>query len=850
MTTYVIVGGVAGGATAAARLRRRDEQAEIIVFERGPYVSFANCGLPYHIGGTIAERDALLVSTPEKLRGEFAIDVRILQEVMHIDREAHEVEVRDLRTGQIYRQHYDKLILSPGAKPLVPPIPGVDLDGVYTLRTIPDMDAIEAHLERSDTREAVVVGGGFIGLEMAENLMQRGVQVTLVEMMNQVMTALDPDMAAFLHRHLRDKGVRLGLGDALAEIQRTAEGRLRVVLASGKAIEADMVMLALGVRPESDLAREADLELGPKGHIVVNEHMQTSDPDIYAVGDAIQVRNPVTGLPTAIPLAGPANRQARIAADHITGLDSHYKGTVGTAIVKVFDLVAAVVGMNSYALKQAGIPFETSTTHSSDHVGYYPGATRQSIKLLYGLDGKLLGAQVVGQNAVDRTIDVLAVALQAGMTVFDLEHLELAYAPPFGAAKDPVNIAGFVAANSLRGDTELAYWDEIAEIDPEKVGILDVRTEAEWQAGRLPGAVHIPNTELRERLHELDPHKEWIVYCGVGRRAYVMERMLRQHGFRVRNLTGGITTYAVAAEEQSNLNADEPDGHSTKRRGNGQDRQGGPSPAQEEAAGLAQGRPVGSSAPQASTLTADVAVDVRLDACGLQCPGPIMAVYKQMQAMEPGRVVEVVATDPGFARDVSAWAERTGNTLLKVSRNNGTVHAFLRKGETAPQRTLAETASATNAKTLVVFSADLDRALAAFVIANGAAAMGQKVTMFFTFWGLNILRRRDGRAKGKSLIESMFGAMMPKGVDKLKLSQLNMGGLGTTIMKRVMKAKNIDSLERMIGTARENGVRLIACQMSMDMMGIKPEELIDGVEIGGVATYINETDKANASLFI
>jgi NADPH-dependent 2,4-dienoyl-CoA reductase/sulfur reductase-like enzyme/rhodanese-related sulfurtransferase len=554
MPTYVIVGGVAGGATAAARLRRMDEKANIIVLERGKYVSFANCGLPYHIGGAIPKRDALFVSSPEKLRAEFAIDVRTSAEVTRVDRQAKMVEVRNVDTGETYRLAYGKLILSPGARPFVPGIPGADLPGVYTLRDVPSMDAIKAQVDAGHVKNAVVVGGGFIGLEMAENLAQRGVMVTVSEMMEQVMVALDYDMAALLHRHLREKGVRLALGDGLKAIEASSDKRLKAVLASGSALETDMVILSIGVRPENDLAKGAGLELGPQGHIVVNDYLQTSDPDIYAVGDAIQVRNPVTGALTAIPLAGPANRQARIAADNILGRKVTYPGTQGTSIVKVFDMTAATTGSNSNALQKQGLAFLASITHSQDHVTYYPGATPQAIKLLYApSDGKLLGAQVVGYNAVDRTIDVLAVALRAGMTVYDLEQLELAYAPPYGAAKDPVNVAGYVAANRLRGDTKLVEVRDILDLDTEKYGLLDVRTEAEWNLGHIPGAVHIPNTQLRKRLGELSKDKEWIVYCGVGRRAYVMERMLKQNGFRVANLTGGWTTYSVVTEKQSNL---------------------------------------------------------------------------------------------------------------------------------------------------------------------------------------------------------------------------------------------------------------------------------------------------------
>lgn len=821
MKTYVIIGGVAGGATAATRLRRRDETAHIIILERGEFVSYANCGLPYRIGGIIEERDRLLMTTPEDLKAEFNLDVRTRHEALAIDREHKTVLVRNLNDGSTYTLPYDKLILSPGAMPIVPPIPGADLPGVWTLRTIPDAEAISAYIAEHKVREALIVGGGFIGLEMAENLAARGLQVSLVEMLPQVLSSLDFEMAALVHRELRERGVRLGLGKALQAISQTPEGRLEVALSSGERVETDLVILAIGVRPESRLAREAGLEIGPRGHIVVNEFMQTSDPDIYAVGDAIQVRHPITGALTAIPLAGPASRQARIAASHITGQAIPYRGPLGTAIVKVFGLTAACTGANAFTLRQAGIPHLSTITHTNDHASYYPGAMRQTIKLLYAPEnGRLLGAQVVGRNAVDRTINTLATAIQAGMTVYDLEHLELAYSPQYGAARDAVNIAGYAAANRLRGDTDYVEWTDIARIDPARTGLLDVRTQPEWDLGHIPGAVHIPERELRGRLEELSPEKEWIVYCAVGRRAYGAERILQQHGYRVKNLSGGYDTWAAATEKQDNWET---------------------WAAPTEAPGL----PL---PPVKEALTMTQAT-VTLNACGLQCPGPIMAVYKKMQDLAPGDILEVTATDPGFRRDVAAWCERTGNTLVSLEERDGKIHALLRKG-TQPALRVSPEGTLPHDKTIIVFSADLDRALAAFVIANGAAAMGQKVTMFFTFWGLNILRRRDPKPVKKNLVEKMFALMLPKGPDALKLSKLNMGGLGTAMMKAVMKAKNIDPLPAMIRSAQEAGVRLIACQMSMDMMGIKPEELMDGVEVGGVATYINEADKGNISLFI
>ena len=821
MKTYVIVGGVAGGATAAARLRRRDEQANIVLIERGPYVSFANCGLPYHIGGVIADRQKLLVSTPEELEAEFAIDVRTGHEVLRIAPAEHEVIVRALASGEEYALRYDKLVLSPGASPLVPPVPGADLPNVFTLRTIPDMDTIKAYVSETGAASAVVIGGGFIGLEMAENLHQIGVSVNVVEMLPQVLAPMDPDIAAAVHRELRQRGVGLVLGDGVRGLVALAGGGLEVTLASGTTLRADLAIMAVGVKPESGLARAAGLELGPRGHIVVNEFMQTSDPDIYAVGDAIQVLDPVTNQPTAIPLAGPANRQARIAASHITGQELPYKGTYGTAIVKVFDLVAASTGANSRRLSQAGIAFHTVTTHSYDHVGYYPGATMQTIKLLYApADGKLLGAQVVGYHAVDRSIDVLATALMAGMTVYDIEELELAYAPPFGAAKDPVNIAAFAATNELRGDVAIATWDEVASRDPDKVGLLDVRSAVEWGLGHIEGAMWIPVEELRGRLDELDRSKEWIVYCARGRRSYGATRILRQNGYTARNLTGGWTTYGQASESQ----------------------------AQPLITKTATVRT--EEAPQPMLDLNLIKTDVSVDATGLQCPGPIMMLFRKMQEMQEGQTVRVSATDPGFRRDVGVWAEHTGNSLLALEQEGGVITAVLSKGGPLPQLQAQPMAVANRAKTMIVFSADLDKALAAFIIANGAAAMGQKVTMFFTFWGLNILRKDLAPPVKKSLIERMFGLMMPKGANAMRLSKLNMGGLGTAMMKGVMKRKNIDSLPTLIDAALGAGVNLIACQMTMDMMGIQFEELFDGVTMGGVATMIGETDKGNATWFI
>lgn len=549
----LIIGGVAGGASAAARARRLNEQAEIIVVERGPDVSFANCGLPYHLGGEITERGKLLLQSPESLRKRFNIDVRILTEATRIDPQKREVELRDVRSGEVSTESYDELILSMGAAPLRPPIAGIDRPGNFTLRNVSDVDRIGAWIDEHDARKAVVVGGGYIGLEMAEQLKRRGLEVVIAEALPQVMAPLDEEMAAWLHEELRQNGIKLHLGDAVQAFEAPAAGEEAkasvVVLKSGARLAGDVVILGLGVRPEVDLARQAGLEIGKRGGIRVDSHMRTSAPHIYAVGDAVEVRDPLTGEWTLIPLAGPANRQGRIAADNIFGRDSQYKGTWGTAILRLFRLSAAVTGANERTLRRAGIPYEVVHLHPASHAGYYPGAKPIALKLLFSpTDGKLLGAQAVGEEGVDKRIDVLATALQAQMTVWDLAELELAYAPPFGSAKDPVNLAGMVACNVLTGDVQVVQWYEVEQLDPERTLVLDVREPAERRAGYIPGSLHIPLGELRERFHELPRDKEIVVHCHSGQRSYYASRILAQNGFRVRNLTGSWRTWKAAAQ--------------------------------------------------------------------------------------------------------------------------------------------------------------------------------------------------------------------------------------------------------------------------------------------------------------
>lgn len=545
----VIVGGVAGGASAAARARRLSEHAQIVLLERGPDVSFANCGLPYYVGGEIADRGKLLVTTPERLRSRFAIDVRTRSSVESIDRRAKTVRVRDLETGREYDEPYDKLILSPGAAPLRPPLTGIDLPGVHTLRNLQDVDRIKAAVD-SGIRTAVVIGAGFIGLELAESLVHRGVETTVVELQDQVLPPLDREMTTPIARQLTSHGVKLLLGQSAEAFESTAKG-LDVVLKSGERLSAELVILGIGVRPESGLASAAGLEVNPRGGIRVDEHLRTSDPDIYAVGDAIEVRDFVLASPAQIPLAGPANRQGRLAADHIFGHETRYRGTQGTAIVRVFDLTAAATGASEKSLRRAGLPFRKVYVHPAQHAGYFPGARPMTLKLLFHPEtGRLLGAQAVAFDGVDKRIDVLAMALQAGLTVFDLEESELAYAPPYGSAKDPVNMLGFVAAGLIRGDHPQVDVETLLDApDDRRPFLLDVRAPDEFAAGYIPGAVNIPVDDLRQRLDEIPRDREIAAYCKVGLRGYLATRILLQSGFRAVNIGGGFDTYRLHRPE-------------------------------------------------------------------------------------------------------------------------------------------------------------------------------------------------------------------------------------------------------------------------------------------------------------
>lgn len=543
MKKIVIVGGVAGGATAAARLRRLSEQYEIVMFERGEYISFANCGLPYYIGEVITDRKKLLVQTVEGMSKRFRLDIRNFSEVTAIHRDRKTVSVKNVQTGEEYEETYDILLLSPGAKPIVPPIPGIEeAEALFTLRNVPDTDKIKAYVDEQKPKHAVVIGGGFIGIEMAENLVERGMNVTLIERSNQVMAPIDYEMATIVHTHMQEHGVQLILEDGVQAFEHN--GR-RIVLTSGQVLETDMIILAIGVQPESQLAKEAGLELGIRGTIKVNEHLQTSDPNIYAIGDAIEVKNYIHGFETFVPLAWPANRQGRLVADHIHGIDAKYNGTLGTAIAKVFDLTVAATGNNEKTLKQLGIPYEVVHIHPMSHASYYPNAQQMTLKLIFDKEtGNIYGAQAVGKDGVDKRIDVIATAIKGGLTVRELPDLELAYAPPFSSAKDPVNMAGYVASNIIDGMAETVQWYEIDDIVANGGFLIDVRTPGEVARGAIRGSINIPLDELRERLSELPKNKTIYVTCQVGLRGYLATRILQENGFAAKNLDGGYKLYA------------------------------------------------------------------------------------------------------------------------------------------------------------------------------------------------------------------------------------------------------------------------------------------------------------------
>ena len=809
MKKVLIVGGVAGGASTATRLRRLDENLEIVIFEKGEYVSFANCGLPYYIGDIIQNRESLLVQTPESLKARFNLDVRVNSEVVGVNGKDKKVKVKT-KNGEKYEENFDFLVLAPGAKPLFPSIKGIENKKIFTLRNINDMDKIKAEIKNNGVKKTVVVGGGYVGIETAENLKHLGIDTTLVEAAPHILAPFDSEISNILEYELVNNGIELMTSEKVVEFQENGN-EIIIKLESGKSVTTDMVILSIGVSPDTKFLEGSGINLGERGHILVNENLETNIDGVYALGDSILVKNYITNQDVAIPLAGPANRQGRIVAGNIVGRNEKYKGSLGTAIIKIFELTGASTGLNERSLKQLNITYEKIYLHPNNHAAYYPGASPISIKALYNKENKqILGAQAVGISGVDKFIDVMATSIKFKATIDDLAELELAYAPPFLSAKSPANMVGFIGQNIEDDLLEQVFMEDLKKYDEKKTIILDIREELELIGGKFDNSINIPLSELRKRYTELPKNKEIWTYCAVGLRGYIATRFLSQKGYRVKNLAGGIKS-----EEKVIVNT------------------------QKESSLTKEGN---------SNIEKE---EDYLDLSGLSCPGPLVKIKEKIDKLGENEKLKVKVSDLGFYNDIQAWSKVTKNSLLSLDKKDGLTYATLQKGQTSKviEKNQENVIIEDNSNmTMVVFSGDLDKAIAAFIIANGALTMGKKVTMFFTFWGLSILKKKN--LSKKSFIEKMFAIMLPKNSQDLPVSKMNFFGIGAKMIRSVMKKKNIMSLEELMKKAKEAGVNITACTMSMDVMGISKEELIDGINYGGVGQYLGETEKSNNNLFI
>jgi len=810
MKKVLIVGGVAGGASTATRLRRLDENLEIVIFEKGEYVSFANCGLPYYIGDIIQNRESLLVQTPESLKARFNLDVRVNSEVVGVNGKDKKVKVKT-KNGEEYEEIFDFLVLAPGAKPIFPAIKGIENKKIFTLRNINDMDKIKAEIKNYNVKKATVIGGGYVGIETAENLKHLGIDTTLIEAAPHILAPFDSEISNILEYELVNNGINLMISEKVVEFQEDGN-EIIIKLESGKIVTTDMLILSIGVSPDTKFLQNSGINLGERGHILVNEKLETNIDGIYALGDSIIVKNYITNQDVAIPLAGPANRQGRIVAGNIVGRNEKYKGSLGTAIIKIFELTGASTGLNERSLKQLNIPYEKVYLHPNNHAAYYPGATAISIKALYNKEnGQILGAQAVGISGVDKFIDVIATSIKFKATIDDLTELELAYAPPFLSAKSPANMLGFIGQNIEDNLLGQVFMEDLENYNEKETIILDVREELELISGKLNDSINIPLSELRKRYTELPKDKEIWTYCAVGLRGYIASRFLTQKGYKVKNLAGGIKIEEkelIKTQEETFSNKENSDYNVDKE-------------------------------------------DEYLDLSGLSCPGPLVKIKEKIDKLQESEKLKVKVSDPGFYNDIQAWSKVTKNSLLSLDKKDGLTYATLQKGQTSKvvvkeqENIIIEDNSN---MTMVVFSGDLDKAIAAFIIANGALTMGKKVTMFFTFWGLSILKKKN-LAK-KSFIEKMFAMMLPKNSQDLPVSKMNFFGIGAKMIRSAMKKKNIMSLEELMKKAKDSGVNITACTMSMDVMGISKEELIDGINYGGVGQYLGETEKSNNNLFI
>ncbi|WP_338993221.1 CoA-disulfide reductase [Fusobacterium vincentii] len=810
MKKVLIVGGVAGGASTAARLRRLDENLEIVIFEKGGYVSFANCGLPYHIGGVIQNRESLLIQTPESLKARFNLDVRVNSEVVGVNEKDKKVKVKT-KNGEEYEENFDFLVLAPGAKSILPVVKGIENKKIFTLRNINDMDKVKAEIKNHNVKKVTVVGGGYVGIETAENLKHLGIDTTLIEAVPHILASFDSEISNILEYELINNGINLLTSEKVIEFQEDKD-EVIIKLESGKSVAADMVILSIGVNPDTKFLQNSGINLGERGHILVNEKLETNIDGIYALGDSIIVKNYITNQDVAIPLAGPANRQGRIVAGNIVGRNEKYKGSLGTAIIKIFELTGASTGLNERSLKQLNIPYEKVYLHPNNHATYYPGATAISIKALYNKENRqILGAQAVGISGVDKFIDVIAISIKFKATIDDLTELELAYAPPFLSAKSPANMLGFIGQNIEDNLLEQVFMKDLENYNEKETIILDVREKLELISGKLNDSINIPLSELRKRYTELPKDKEIWTYCAVGLRGYIASRFLTQKGYKVKNLAGGIKIEEkelIKTQEETFSNKENSDYNVDKE-------------------------------------------DEYLDLSGLSCPGPLVKIKEKIDKLQGSEKLKVKVSDPGFYNDIQAWSKVTKNSLLSLDKKDGLTYATLQKGQASKvvvkeqENVIIEDNSN---MTMVVFSGDLDKAIAAFIIANGALTMGKKVTLFFTFWGLSILKKKN-LAK-KSFIEKMFAMMLPKNSQDLPVSKMNFFGIGAKMIRSVMKKKNIMSLEELMKKAKDLGVNITACTMSMDVMGISKEELIDGINYGGVGQYLGEAEKSNNNLFI
>lgn len=802
----IIVGGGAAGASCAARLRRLDEKAEICILEASGEISIANCGLPYYCSEVIACRDEMLVSNPTVFKNLLNVEVRLFSKVTSINRKEKTVKVNDKEELK-----YDKLVLATGSQPIKPAsIKGIDNKKIFTVKTLEDADKIKNFIKENNVSKAVVVGGGFIGLEMLENFLHMGFDSTLIELASQVLLTTDYEIAAIAQNELNKNGAKMIFGDEVVSF-----GDKEVELKSGKKIEYDIAILAIGVSPVTSLAKDSGLELGLKNSIKVNEFMQTSDSDIYAAGDNIEVKDFVSGESALIPLAGPANRQGRIIADNIAGIKSTYKDSQGTSVLKVFDKTIASVGLTEKALLNKKIPFKKNIIIANTHASYYPGAQSMTLKLLFSDEGKILGAQAAGGEGTEKRIDVIASIMRLGGTVQDLLDSELCYAPPYSGAKDPVNLIGMSSDNILKGLVKPAFYEDL-----DGAMLIDVRPKELFDISTIKGAINIPVAELRKRIKEVPKDKKVILFCGKGFNSYIAARILMGNAYdKVYSFMGGKTVYDEIVKALDNKEVSIPKDKDTSAK----------------------------SAVQTISSSAKTNT-IRVDVCGMQCPGPVMKISSKMEELNEGDILEVLTKDSDLITDTQSWCKSTGNTFIDHQKTDEGIIIRVSKGSNIqPDNKTINTA---DGQTIVVFSNDMDKVLAAMIIANGARAAGKNVTLFFTFWGLNALRRSNITLQKDNIIEKAFGIMMPKGAKRLKLSKMNMFGLGTLIMKKIMKKKNVPSLEELIENAKNSGVKIIACTMAMDIMGIKKEELIDGIEYAGVATYIADSQKATSNLFV